>query len=102
MSSPSSSWSGALCVLAGMAIFGVAVQTMSTHSDKNSSDYQIGVGGLFVGLLAVLFGIVMLKTGLGLRLFFGPTRGMSAGGGMGGGMGYGGGGYDAYGGGAYY
>jgi hypothetical protein len=89
-------------ILMGTALLGVAVHAMSTHADKNSLDYQVGVAGVFVALLCVLFGILMLKTGLGTRLFTSSAR--PAVGGVGAGMsaGYGtGGGYD-YGGGAGY
>lgn len=101
------SWTGAIAVLMGMGIFGVALLTMCDQHDKNSMDYQLGVAGIFVALLCVLFGIIMLKTGLGVRLFTSSAKPTFTGGGGGGGVVYGGGGggydYGGYGGGgAYY
>lgn len=84
------SWTGGIAILFGVALVGVSMHTMSVNPDKDSVDYQLGVGGIFVALLCVLFGILMLKTGLGTRLFttgHGPGMGMGGGGmGMGGGM----------------
>lgn len=79
------SWTGAIAVLTGVGTLGVAVHTMAQNDNKNSIDYQVGVAGIFVALLCVLFGILMLKTGLGTRLFT-QQPGMGAAG-MGMGMG---------------
>ena len=87
-------WTGGFAVLIGVGILGVAAFNMSKfQDDKDSFDYQAGVAGLFSALICVLCGILMLKTGLGTRLFTSPptTAGMGGMGGMGmGGMGMGG------------
>lgn len=92
------SWTGALCVLMGAAVLSVASYTMAQNPNKNSSDYQLATAGVFVALLCTLFGILMLKSGLGTLLFTTSARPTIGGGGavMGGydtGYGYGGSGY---------
>lgn len=80
-------WSGALPILIGLLAVAFASYTMCKNPDKRTSDYQIGVAALFVGVLGAVCGIVMMGSGMGLSLFASrPSRsGMS--GGYGGGYG---------------
>lgn len=76
-------WSGAVPVMVGLAAVAFATHSMCKNPDKRTTEYQVSVAALFLGVLAAFCGVVMMGSGLGLSLFTGGP--MQGGGGYGGG-----------------
>lgn len=80
-------WSGAIPVVIGMAAVAYATHSMCKNPDKRTTEYQVSIVALFLGVLAAFCGIVMMGSGLGINLFAGgPVTG--TGGSYGGGGGW--------------
>lgn len=79
-------WSGAFPILLGLAAVAYAANAMCRNPDKRTTEYQVAVAAVFVGILCAFCGIVMMGSGMGMNLF---TGGVSR---SGMGMGYGSGG----------
>lgn len=82
-------WSGAFPIMIGIASIAFAAHSMCRTQDKRTSEYQIALVAIFLGVLCAFCGIMMMGSGMGVNLFTG--RGMGSMYGGGGGMGYGGG-----------
>lgn len=78
-------WSGAFPILLGLAAIAFATHSMCRNSDKRTTEYQVSVLVVFLGVLATFCGIMMMGSGLGINLFTGGAGRA--------GYGYGGGGY---------
>ena len=82
-------WSGAFPIMIGLAAIAFAAHSMCKTQDKRTTEYQVAVAAVFVGVLCAFCGIMMMGTGLGIGLFTGGSRGgMGYGGGYGGGYGW--------------
>lgn len=80
-------WSGAIPVVIGTAAVAYATHSMCKNSDKRTTEYQVSLVALFLGVLATFCGIVMMGSGMGINLFTGgPVSGSGAGYGGGGGF----------------
>lgn len=79
-------WSGAFPIMLGLAAVAFAAHSMCKNSDKRTSQYQIAVLVVFLGVLCAFSGVMMMGSGLGMGLFTGGGARTS-------GYGYGGGGY---------
>lgn len=81
-------WSGAFPIMIGLAAVAFAAHSMCKNQDKRTSQYQIAVAVIFVGILCAFSGIVMMGSGMGVNLFTGSgTRGAGYSGGGSGGYG---------------
>jgi hypothetical protein len=64
----------------GLAAIAFAAHSMCRNPDKRTTEYQIAIGAIFVGLLCAFCGIVMMGTGMGANLFTATgARGMGMG-----------------------
>lgn len=64
-------WSGAFPILFGLAAVAFAAQAMCKNQDKRTTEYQVSVATVFVGVLCAFCGVMMMGTGLGVSLFTG-------------------------------
>lgn len=81
-------WSGAFPVMMGLAAVAFAAHSMCKSPDKRSTEYQVALTMIFVGVLCAFCGVMMMGSGLGFGLFTGGARGA--------GYGYGGSGYGGW------
>ena len=79
-------WSGAFPVMMGLAAVAWAANAMCKNQDKRTTEYQVAVAVIFVGVLCAFCGVMMMGSGLGVNLFSG--QGVRSAG-----YGYGGSGY---------
>ena len=80
-------WSGAFPIMLGLAAVAFSAHSMCKNLDKRTTEYQVSLLVVFIGILCVFCGVMMMGSGMGMSLFTGGAR--SGGYGMGGG-GYGG------------
>lgn len=82
-------WSGAFPIMLGLAAVAFAAHSMCKNQDKRTSEYQVALVAVFMGVLCAFCGVMMMGTGMGVSMFTGAGgRQMGYGGGYGG---YGGG-----------
>ena len=69
-------WSGAFPIMIGLAAVAFATHSMCKNSDKRTTEYQLSLVAVFLGVLCAFCGIVMMGSGMGINLFTsGPTPG---------------------------
>lgn len=73
-------WSGAFPIMIGLAAVAFATHSMCKNSDKRTTEYQLSLVAVFLGVLCAFCGIVMMGSGMGINLFTtGPVAGTGAG-----------------------
>lgn len=77
-------WSGAFPVMIGLAAVAFAAHSMCRNQDKRTTEYQVALVAIFLGVLCAFCGIMMMGSGMGLSLFTGGRGGMMGGYGGGG------------------
>jgi hypothetical protein len=62
-------WSGAFPILIGLAAVAFATHSMCKNQDKRTTQYQVAIAVIFLGVLCAFCGIVMMGSGMGINLF---------------------------------